>query len=149
MTEPIVTLEAVDDRTMEYAEQLLSAAGLPTVDLEAERTQLYSASVQGERAGVGGLECYGTEGLLRSVAVEPEKRGEGIGAALCRGLEAMARQQGIETLYLLTTAATAFFETQGYVRIDRNEPPESIQQTTEFDELCPSSAVCMQKSLVQ
>lgn len=147
MSEPAVTLREVEAGTLSYAEALLSAAGLPTGDVRSDRVVLYVASVEGDRVGVGGLETYGADGLLRSVAVEPDRRGEGIGRSLCRGLESEARTQGVETLYLLTTTAAGFFEELGYEHTGRGDAPERIQRTAEFDELCPSSAACLRKSL--
>ncbi|TKX55964.1 GNAT family N-acetyltransferase, partial [Halorubrum sp. SP9] len=53
----------------------------------------------------------------------------------------------VDTLYLLTTNAPGFFTELGYVEIDRSVAPRAIQQTTEFDDLCPSTATCMKKTL--
>jgi amino-acid N-acetyltransferase len=81
------------------------------------------------------------------VVVERSVRGEGIGTALCDRLEAVAREDGVGTLYLLTTTAREFFADRGYAAIDRNEAPETIRGTTEFADLCPETAACMRKRL--
>lgn len=43
------------------------------------------------------------------------------------------------------TTATEFFVGEGYVEIDPRTVPEVIQNTTEFEELCPQSATCLRK----
>ncbi|GAB7017697.1 GNAT family N-acetyltransferase [Halostagnicola bangensis] len=79
--------------------------------------------------------------------IERSKRGNGYGAALCDALETEAESNDIDTLYLLTTTASGFFATRGYVEIHRSDAPTDIQQTTEFDKLCPRTATCMKKDL--
>lgn len=103
--------------------------------------------VDGDPVGAGGIERYGAVGLLRSVVVEETARGNGYGAAICRALEAEARADGVETLYLLTTTATDFFAERGYAELERADAPAAIRETTQFDELCPASATCMRKYL--
>ena len=138
---------AADD--LAYLERLLSAADLPTDDVR-DNPGCFSVAVAAdgnERVGCGGIEAYGEVGLLRSVVVESERRGEGYGAALYAALEDRARADGIDSLYLLTTTAADFFDSQGYERVERSAAPASVQETTQFAELCPESAVCMRKEV--
>lgn len=132
---------------LDYVERLLSRNNLPTLDLEATPAEFYYATADGERVGIGGLEDYGDVGLLRSVVVEAPKREQGYGTRLCEALETTARDTGIETLYLLTTTASEFFAAEGYSTLERSAVPDAIRGTTEFEELCPSTATCMRKSL--
>ena len=97
--------------------------------------------------GAGGLERYGTDGLLRSVVVAPGERGQGYGTALCAALEKRAGEGGVQTLYLLTTTAAPFFEACGYDPVPRDGVPTPIRESTEFTELCPDSATAMAKTL--
>jgi len=89
------------------------------------------------------------DGLLRSLVVERPARGTGLGTAICDRLEAIARGDGIDTLYLLTTTAPEFFAARGYAEIERAEAPDAIRGTTEFEDLCPASATAMRKSLLR
>lgn len=132
---------------LDYAQRLLSRSDLPVEDITASSVEIYYATAAAERIGVGGLEEYGDVGLLRSVAVEPSKRGQGYGTMLCESLETIARNCGVETLYLLTTTASDFFASAGYTTIERSIAPDAVQNTAEFEELCPSTAVCMKKTL--
>lgn len=63
--------------------------------------------------------------------------------------EQHARGHGVGSIYLLTTTATAFFERLGYAQLDRQSVPTAIQQTREFGEVCPASAVLMVKHLAR
>lgn len=127
---------------------LLAACGLPHEDLtDAHLAGFTGARDGGRLVGVAGVERYGAAGLLRSVAVAASHQGRGLGGRLVDAAEAHARQQGVETLYLLTTTAEAFFARRGYARADRGAAPEAIRGTAEFAALCPSTAVCMRKDL--
>lgn len=100
-----------------------------------------------EPIGIGGIEIYESHGLLRSIVIEQTARGNGWRTALCETLEADASANGVETLYLLMTTAADFFGNRGYVKTDRPDAPVTIQQTNEFDNLCPTTATCMKKIL--
>jgi N-acetylglutamate synthase-like GNAT family acetyltransferase len=64
-------------------------------------------------------------------------------------LEKRAIQQGLRTLYLLTTTAEAFFADLGYVPVERTEVPAAVADTRQLRELCPGSARVMGKQLTQ
>ena len=132
-----------DDRPR--IEGLLRAAELPTGDLDSSPVRLFVGRDDGRVVGVGGVERYGTDALLRSVAVPGALRGAGHGTAIYRGIEARARGAGVERLYLLTTTAEAFFADLGFEVVAREEAPEAIRETTEFRELCSDAATCMRK----
>jgi amino-acid N-acetyltransferase len=147
MDGPSVSLERATGDDLATVEHALAAADLPTSDLGDAAGRFYLAVADGHRVGVGGLEVYGTDGLLRSLAVPADARGEGYGIAICDALEAEARDAGVQRLYLLTTTAASFFEARGYERVDRATAPEQIQGTTQFAELCPSGATCLRREL--
>ena len=142
-------LTEADAADLDRVEALLAASDLPTSDVRAGAGQFYLAR-DGDGDGVvgaGGVERYGSDGLLRSVVVEGSSRGDGYGTALCAALEDRARNEGIETLYLLTTTAADFFDRLGYESVPRESAPASVRSTTEFADLCPSSATCMRKRI--
>lgn len=132
---------------LDYVERLLARNDLPTADVRANPGWFHVAVADAERVGVGGVEVHGTDGLLRSVVVERTARGRGVGGALCEALAAVAREAGVETLYLLTTDAAGFFGDHGFERIERDAVSEAIRGTAQFDELCPTSATVMRRSL--
>ena len=147
MTAVALRPAAEDAAGLEYVAALLDAEGLPVSDLHESPATFYVARVDGDRAGAGGIETYGTDALLRSVVVEPDSRGQGVGDALCAALEDRARERGVEDVYLLTTTAAAFFAGRGYERTDREAAPPSVRATGEFESLCPDAAVAMWRSL--
>jgi amino-acid N-acetyltransferase len=128
--------------------RLLAREELPHEDISRHLGTFLVAELGGSPVGVVGLEpCGDTTGLLRSLAVAAELRGQGVGTGLCDRMLADARRTGIERLYLLTTTAERFFARLGFVPIDRTRAPASVQATLEFKNLCPASATCMERLL--
>lgn len=149
VTNPPITLERAEGASLDHVETLLAANGLPHDDVRTTPAEFFLARANSDPGvvGVGGVEQYGADGLLRSVAVAEPHRGRGYGTALCDELERYARERGVERLYLLTTTAAAFFERRGYETVSRADVPASVRSTTEFAELCPASATCMRREL--
>lgn len=147
MTNSSITIRKADAGELDRIEGLLDANGLPSQDVRAKSGCFFTAYADTERIGIGGVEVHGSNGLLRSVVITDSKRGQGYGTALCDALEDYARTNGVETLYLLTTTAAAFFRRCGYEATGRETVPSNIRRTTEFTDLCPRSATCMRKDL--
>lgn len=147
MDAPTLELQRADEEALSYVETLLERNDLPAEDVRSKPACFYVAYDGDDRVGIGGLEPHGTAGLLRSVVVERSIRDGGYGTALCEELEARARADGVETLYLLTTTAAGFFADLGYEKIDRTEAPAPVRRTAEFANLCPATATCMKKRL--
>ena len=127
---------------------LLARANLPVADLSAASVDRFLvATVEDSIAGLIGLECYESIGLLRSLAVDSERRGAGLGRLLVAELEAQATGQGVSEMWLLTIDADTWFQHLGYEARRRDQAPEAIAQTAEFVSLCPGDAVLMQKTL--
>jgi amino-acid N-acetyltransferase len=127
---------------------LLEMERLPASDLNEQALERFL--IWRDDSGVNGIvgvELYGEVALLRSLVVASHARGSGAGAALTQAAERFAVELGARNIYLLTTSAEHFFAARGYSRIDRGEAPKSIQGTTQFSALCPSSAVLMTKRL--
>jgi len=130
--------------------ELLRSASLPVDDIsDLPQLRFWAAEQRGEIVGVVGLECIGQSAMLRSLAVVPAFRSQGLGRHLVEHVERHARDAGYRLLALLTTSAERFFHGLGYSSINRASVPEDVKQTAQFRSLCPSSAVCMTKSLTQ
>lgn len=125
---------------------LLEYERLPTSDLNESALEkfLVCRDDKGVVAAVS-IEIFEKVALLRSLVVDREMRGSGIGVQLTKAAEALAQQLGVESIYLLTTTAGEFFCRRGYRILDRAGAPTAIQSTSQFSELCPSSAVLMVK----
>jgi amino-acid N-acetyltransferase len=126
---------------------LLQRSGLPTSDLESAQPEFAVVRENGQVIAAGALQRFGSSALLRSVVVAPDRRASGLGQAVVRELERMARATQVGRLVLLTQTAAEFFARQGYRVIERSTVPQDIQGSEEFRSLCPSSAICMAKSL--
>ena len=105
------------------------------------------ARERGEVVGAAAVEPYGPAGLLRSVVVEPALRGTGIGGTLVDSSEMLARDLGIDELYLLTETAETWFERRGYRAIERDVVPEPVRGSIEFTTACSTTAVAMWRAL--
>jgi hypothetical protein len=64
--------------------------------------------------------------------VEPTVRGTGIGATLVDSSELLARDLGINELYLLTETAEAWFARRGYLTIGRDRRARAVRGSIEF-----------------
>ncbi len=126
---------------------LLSSFGLPSEDIGPHLDHFWLAEKNGALAGTVGLEVLHDSALLRSLAVSPSFRNQGIGSLLCDRVESYARSNGVLRLYLLTTTAEEFFKKRGYGLIQRDEVPKALSSTREFSSLCPDTAICMTKKL--
>ncbi|HEY0112185.1 MAG TPA: arsenic resistance N-acetyltransferase ArsN2 [Allosphingosinicella sp.] len=125
----------------------LEAAGLPVDDLEEPGRAFFRFEDEGGAVGYGGLEGEGSDRLLRSLVVAPERRGQGLGRLVLAEIEEQARDSGAARLHLLTTTAAAFFAANGYQESPRASAPEAIRVSKEFSAICPSSATYMVKAL--
>ena len=124
-------------------ERLLNAAQLPLAGARDHLRGFVVAERDGAVAACAALEHYGRTALLRSVAVDAAHRGTGLGARLVRQLIANARNEAIDSLFLLTTTAADWFVRFGFVRILRESVPEALHQSAELQGACPSTAIVM------
>lgn len=123
---------------------LLQENSLPVSDID-QCSHFYIREEAGKLLATGGFEVYGNIALLRSVAVVEQIRGRGFGKQWLQSLLAEISHTGTEDIYLLTTTAEGFFKKMGFRKVDREKVPDRIQQTTEFRDICPASAVVMKK----
>ncbi len=140
--------QAVADDWRSIVKQL-EIAGLPVRDLNLSRMSrfLVAQSAEGVFMGAIGLEQFGDQGLLRSLVVAENARGVGLGRELVVQLEHFAADLGVTEMWLLTIDADSFFRRSGFSTRDRDKVPNAIRSTSEFSELCPTSAFLMQKFL--
>jgi amino-acid N-acetyltransferase len=127
--------------------ELLTSNQLPTIDISESSVQLFAATVNNQLIGSIGIEKYNQIGLLRSLAVESKYKNQKVGERLIQYLLDFCINEKITELYLLTTTAEKYFDKFGFHQIERNNVPEKIVQTREFNDICPLSAVVMKKKL--
>jgi amino-acid N-acetyltransferase len=146
---PAPLLRTGTERDASHIHALLERSGLPTSDLDASQPQFIVLCEGAQIVGAGALQRFGSIALLRSVAVEPQRRGAGLGRMIVQELERRAYASDVAQLVLLTQTAKRFFEHQGYQVIDRQQAPQAVQASEEFRSLCPASATCMVKMLAE
>ena len=103
----------------------------------------------GRVVGVAGLELHGEDGLLRSVAVDADYRGQGLAKALVEAVVERASRVGLRSVYLLTTTARDYFARRGFADSAREAAPAAIRDSWEFRMGCPSTAAFMVRAVVQ
>jgi amino-acid N-acetyltransferase len=121
---------------------LLVEAELPTAGVAEHIHSFFVVDDGGRITASAGLELHGEAALLRSLAVAPDVRGTGLGAAVLRRAlyEAHERAGGV---FALTTTAETYLARFGFERIDRASVPEPLLASRELQDACPSSATVM------
>ncbi len=126
--------------------RLLAECDLPVDDIDLS-LQTFFLLEDNTIIACAAIEFYGDAGLLRSVAVAPAKRGEGLGKIVTKKVLEHAKAKGLKTIYLLTTTAESYFTLFGFNEIHRDKAPDAIRGSREFREICPSSAVFMELAI--
>lgn len=93
--------------------QVLTAA-----DTQGEAEQVHIAALEGrEVVGTLLLKPAGAAMTIRQVAVDPQRQGTGLGAALVRFAEALSRERGVRLVHLhARTSVAGFYKKLGYHR---------------------------------
>jgi len=126
---------------------LLEECNLPKEGLAPHISTTLVAREGIEIVGCSGLELYQEVALLRSVAVKPGFRKQGLALRLTRAALDLAKEHHVTNVYLLTETASTFFSKLGFLQIPRSDVPENVKWSVEFTTLCPDTATVMMKSL--
>lgn len=145
----MLRLRSADPQDGSGIRTLLELNGLPTSDFVSSRPEFVVAEEGGGLVGAGALERFGTAALLRSVVVAANRRGTGVGQRIVGELEQRARVSGVRELVLLTQTAAPFFAHHGYRIVERGKVSAAVQASEEFRSICPASATCMLKTLIE
>lgn len=142
-------MREANDSDRDEVSALLLISKLAALDTSAQFGPQYvvAHNSKGQLVGVAGLEVYGKDALLRSVAVAPSFRSQGLGRQLTQDRLRWAIENGISTVYLLTTDASSYWSRHGFSEIDREEAPLSIRSTAQWSGGCSLSAVAMKKQV--
>ena len=98
---------------------------LPRTEFEmSENIRDFSLAFAGDRlVGCGALHFYSpTSGEIRSLAVDPDVKSQGVGRAVVERLEAESREYGLHSIFAFTYVA-GFFERLGFQQVERGELP--------------------------
>ena len=125
---------------------LLARVHLSTTGIPEEISELWVIrGADKDVIGCVAIEIHDETALLRSLAVDPERRGEGLGWMLAEMVQLRVRQRGLTQVCLLTEHATDFFaEKFGFQPVARELLPEKIKNSSEYLRNPTERAVAMQ-----
>ena len=144
----MATIERATAGDLPAVEALLGSAGLPLDGVADAFRSGVVARDGGRIVGCAAVELYGDAALVRSVAVDAARRGQGLGARLIAGVEALARDGGAREAYLLTETAEGWFPRFGYAAISRVDAEPAIGASVEFTSACTETCSAFRRSLV-
>ena len=148
MTAPFPEIHVATADELPEVEQLVAASAL-TLDGLAECTRagdvLVARADDGCLMGCVALELFGSDALVRSLAVTADARGHGLGSALLSRALDHARAAGAREAWLLTETAGSFFADRGWLPADRAAAPPGIAGSVELIGACPSSVPAMRR----
>jgi amino-acid N-acetyltransferase len=144
---PAVTIARAHDEACDFAVDLVRRSGLPTDGLPDFCHTLLVARLEGRIIGTAGVELYEDGALLRSVAVEEDARGLGVGTRLTEAAVSLAGALGVDHIYLLTETASTFFHRHGFRPIERPAVPPGVLRSVEFTTACPADALVMVRKI--
>jgi amino-acid N-acetyltransferase len=127
--------------------ELLRRANLPEEGVVEQFGNYFAVRDDVRLVGLAGLEVHGPDGLLRSLVVDPQYRGEGVGERLLDFALALARKMELAGVYLLTTTAHDYFQKRGFADWPREQAPAGIRDAWEFKAGCPQQAAFMKLAL--
>lgn len=114
-----------------YAGRILLEKNL--VNLYEAVQEFWVAELDGELIGCGALHVLWSDlGEVRTVAVHPKVRGQGVGHAIVDRLLVVARELQLERIFVLTFEV-AFFSRHGFREIDGTPVTAEV-----YEEMCRS-----------
>ena len=128
-----INIISATGKDIPFITALLLDADLPPDELERWIDNFILLSVEGKTVGCIGLETWGKVGLLRSFVISEDYRSNGLGIKLYNRLIALAKEKKLSSILLLAKGASIFFEKNGFKIIDRNEAPESVKESIQFN----------------
>jgi len=140
---PTTSVGPASGGDMDAIRRLLVAALLPSGDVGGPNQRFIVACQNGRVVGCAGLETFGEDGQLRSMAVHWTSRNSGLGTRLHGRLLFEALQAGVRNLYVVTTTATDFFARQGYRKVQAADVPAGVVGSEEYKTFVPGGGVVM------
>jgi UDP-N-acetylmuramate: L-alanyl-gamma-D-glutamyl-meso-diaminopimelate ligase len=142
-----VTLSTPEDRAS--IDALLASYSLPAVIASDAVDSLVVRNPDGSMTAAVSLQTVGDNAFLFGLAVDPSRRGQGLGWVMGDAVLRLARTQGVRTVYLATTNAADFFGSRlGFRPVEIEAIDPSIRDTANFQASAGfDNAVCMELAL--
>lgn len=136
-------LRAAQPADIPAIEAVLERCGLPVDDVAQLADQFHVAVLEGQLVGCACAERFGETAVIRSVAVAPTWRDQGIATHLVRAAMMRARANGSRRAVLLTSSCPNYFARYGFSLIHASRLPPEVLESEEFRRLRDTSALCM------
>ncbi|MCA9706170.1 MAG: GNAT family N-acetyltransferase, partial [Myxococcales bacterium] len=142
-----VTLGTPDDVSAVNA--LLEGYGLPAVIASETVESLVVRKPDGGISATVSLQTVGDCAFLFGLAVEPARRGEGLGWVIGDAVLRLARTLGARRMYLATTTAADFFASRlGFAPVEMDAVDSAVRASANFRASAAfEDAVCMELGL--
>ncbi|MDD9935259.1 MAG: GNAT family N-acetyltransferase [Myxococcales bacterium] len=122
--------EASMESNSDLAEMLRSVdLHVPT---EKDQVTMLKAYVGGELVGCVGYEHHEGGGVLHSLVVIREAKGEGVGRALVDAVVDRLRAAGADQVFLVTADTSRYFAYLGFSPVQRKDIPDSVLASPEL-----------------
>lgn len=122
--------------------EMLRSVDLP-VPTEKDRVRMLKAYVGGELVGCVGYEQYGDAGLLHSLVVIREAKGEGVGRTLVDAVVEHLRDEGARQVFLATADTSRYFAYLGFSPVERDAVPQAVLRSPEISQFAEGEATFM------
>jgi amino-acid N-acetyltransferase len=139
----VINVSRVSIEEIAVIKSILKEVKLPLNGIEDHLYNFLKLKVDGNIIGTIGFEVYGQQALLRSFAIKPGYQGNGYGQILYKSLISRAKELNVVEIYLLTDSASEFFAKNGFIIFKREDAPEVIKNTHEFNIQRCMEADCM------
>lgn len=122
---------------------VLERCGLPTDDVFRLLEHFHVAVLEKQIVGCGAGERFGETVVIRSVAVLPEQRDQGVATHLVRAVLMRARANGARHAVLLSSSCPSYFARYGFSLIQASKLPQEVMQSSEFHRHMDTPPLCM------
>ena len=120
--------EAISQLNNFFADQQLMLRRTPAMIRQAIDDYVVAVDARDRVVGCGALKEYSPSvAEVAAIAVANDAQGIGLGRQIVSAVEELARKRGIPEVFVLTLEPR-FFETLGYLRVDRARYPEKIRR---------------------
>jgi len=126
-----ISKAAIDD--IEPLSRLLRKENLPPDDIEKWIEYFLVLKDKDITVGGVGLEVWGEIGLLRSFVIAEKYRYKGFGKELYDAIILKAKKLNLHSIVLLAKGTVGFFEKAGFSYISREELPQVVKNSVQFN----------------
>ncbi|NPD87402.1 MAG: GNAT family N-acetyltransferase [Asgard group archaeon] len=147
MTSLDFKIQKVELDDLNILKEFMKKLNLVYEEIEKHLEDFFIIRVENKTVGCAGIEHYDDVGLLRSVGIDEELQGKGLGKKIVTKMIDYALEKGIVNLYLITNSAEDFFKKFDFTIVSRSEVDSRIQQTYEYTTGCEETASVMVKKI--